>query len=76
MRDRDYKFLTGKEIRKKEENQFGKIKLTDGVNSIYRVVSDQVGKMAKKVMELAVKSRAGYYKLIDKQKLEQIVLPS
>ena len=76
MRDRDYKFLTGKEIRKKEENHFGKVKLTDGFNSTYRIVSDQVGKLAKKVMEIAVKSRAGYYKLIDKQKLEQLVLPS
>lgn len=76
IKDRDDKFLNYKEIRKKEENPSNKTKRVEGFSSNYKVVSERVSKLAKKVLEMSVKSRAGYYKLIDKQKLEQFVFPT
>lgn len=76
IRDRDDKFLNYKEIRKKEENHSNKTKHFEGFSSNYKVVSERVSNLAKKVLEMSVKSRAGYYKMVDKQKLEQFVFPT
>lgn len=66
IRDRDDKFLNYKEICKKEENHNNKSKRIEGFSSNYKAVSERVSKLAKKVLEMSVKSRAGYYKMVEK----------
>jgi hypothetical protein len=65
---RDRRFAGFKELREKSEREKG-ITRNDSEMSDYSYVADKVSRIASKIMEIQVKSKSGYYKLVDQDKL-------